>query len=66
MMSLLCHHPPSRCVRVSHYGEQRVAGSALIHFSATAIKYNDIQGPPTKCPVAMATVGGFEQVVLPK
>lgn len=34
------------------------------NFPGTAIKYNDIQGPPTKFAVAMVTVGGFEQVVV--
>ncbi|TKS84830.1 KN motif and ankyrin repeat domain-containing protein 1 [Collichthys lucidus] len=38
--------------------------STLSHFPATAIKYNDIQGPPLQFAVAMVTAGGFEQVVL--
>lgn len=36
-----------------------VTESTLSHFPATAIQYNDIQGPPSKFAVAMVTVSGF-------
>lgn len=41
-----------------------VTESTLNHFPATAIKHNDIQGPPSKFAVAMVTVSSFQQVIL--
>lgn len=63
MLSFLTVSPQPLCT-ITERACACVTESTLIHFPATAIKYNDLQGPPSKFAVAMVTVSGFEQVVL--